>query len=51
MEEEAPWFVRKVYDGSIVALTGCTGFLGKLVLEKLLWEVCEIEIRIVLSRP
>ena len=33
-----PLDVQGAYTGKVVLLTGCTGFLGSLVLEKLLWE-------------
>ncbi|EFO89929.1 hypothetical protein GCK72_023845 [Caenorhabditis remanei] len=35
--------VKDVYAGSSVLLTGGTGFLGKVIVEKLLWTIDEIE--------
>lgn len=35
--------VRDAYAGSSVLLTGATGFLGKVIVEKLLWTIDDIE--------
>lgn len=35
--------VKDVYEGSSVLLTGGTGFLGKVIVEKLLWTIDDIE--------
>lgn len=35
--------VRDVYAGSSVLLTGGTGFLGKVIVEKLLWTIDDIQ--------
>ncbi|PIC16340.1 hypothetical protein B9Z55_022980 [Caenorhabditis nigoni] len=35
--------VKDVYVGSSVLLTGATGFLGKVIVEKLLWTIDEID--------
>lgn len=32
--------IMEFYNGKSVLVTGCTGFLGKVLLEKLLWEFC-----------
>jgi len=43
--------VREYYQGKNVLITGTTGFLGKVVLEKLLWEASDINKIILLIRP
>ncbi|CAD6193060.1 unnamed protein product [Caenorhabditis auriculariae] len=43
--------VGEVYAGSSVFLTGGTGFLGKVVIEKLLWSVDDIGNIYMLIRP
>ncbi|CAI5456164.1 unnamed protein product [Caenorhabditis angaria] len=35
--------VREVFSGRSVLLTGATGFLGKVIVEKLLWTIDDIE--------
>ena len=39
------------YDGTTVILTGATGFLGKVVLEKILWSLRGVKKIYVLLRP
>ena len=39
------------YDGTTVILTGATGFLGKVVLEKILYSLRGVEKIYVLLRP
>jgi fatty acyl-CoA reductase len=43
--------VREVYRGKNVLLTGCTGFLGKVVLEKMIRSLPEVNKIFVLVRP
>jgi len=34
--------IKKFYSGKKVLITGCTGFLGKVILEKVLWSCPDI---------
>lgn len=43
--------IQEYYKGRRILLTGTTGFLGKVVLEKLLWESPDLEKIILLVRP
>ncbi len=43
--------IKEYYRGKRVLITGTTGFLGKVVLEKLLWETVDIGKVILLLRP
>ena len=43
--------IKEYYEGKRILITGTTGFLGKVVLEKLLWEVPGLEKVILLIRP
>lgn len=51
MAAENESFVASFYEGKTVLLTGATGFVGKVILEKLLWEVPNIGSIFVLIRP
>lgn len=42
--------IQKFYDGKSVFITGCTGFLGKVLLEKLLRSCAGVENIYVLVR-
>ena len=42
--------VKEFYKGKTVFITGCTGFFGKVILEKLLRSCHEVEKLIVLVR-
>jgi fatty acyl-CoA reductase len=35
MEDNAAFSVKNFYEGKNVLVTGCTGFLGKVILEKI----------------
>lgn len=43
--------IQTFYDGKTILLTGVTGFLGKLILEKLLRSCYDLEKVYVLVRP
>lgn len=43
--------IRKFYAGKNILLTGCTGFLGTLILEKLLRVCTEISKLYIIVRP
>jgi len=43
--------IREFYQGKTVLLTGCTGFLGKVMLEKLLWSCPDLHTVFILIRP
>jgi nucleoside-diphosphate-sugar epimerase len=43
--------IKEYYKGKRILITGTTGFLGKVVLEKLLWEAPDLEKIYLLIRP
>jgi len=43
--------IRHIYEGKVILITGCTGFLGKVVLEKLLRSIPGIKKIYILVRP
>ena len=43
--------VREFYRGKKVFITGCTGFLGKVVLEKMLRDVSDVGMIYIMVRP
>lgn len=42
--------VHKYYSNKIIFLTGCTGFIGKVILEKMLWCFPDIKTIFLLVR-
>jgi alcohol-forming fatty acyl-CoA reductase len=51
MEKGIIMKINEYYKGKRILITGTTGFLGKVVLEKLLWEAPDVEKVILLMRP
>jgi thioester reductase-like protein len=43
--------VKEFYNGKTIFITGCTGFLGKVILEKLLRSLSDINRIFVMVRP
>lgn len=43
--------IKTFFKGKRVLLTGVTGFLGKVVMEKILWEAPDLEKLVLLIRP
>jgi len=43
--------VRKFYAGKNIFLSGCTGFVGKVILEKILRSCPEVNKVFILVRP
>jgi fatty acyl-CoA reductase len=52
MEEVVPQLnVKDFYRGKNILITGCTGFLGKIILEKLLRTCTDVGKIFVMVRP
>lgn len=43
--------VQKFYSGKTIFITGASGFMGKVLIEKLLYSCSEVKELIVLVRP
>ena len=49
--DSSPLSVFEFYRGKNILLTGCTGFIGKVILEKLLRSCSELNCVYVMVRP
>ena len=43
--------VQKFYEGKTIFITGASGFMGKVLLEKLLYSCSDVKEVIILMRP
>ena len=48
---EYPLKIKEFYKNKNILVTGCTGFLGKVILEKILWSCPDVNKIFVMVRP